>query len=102
MNSKNTSFQSYSTPTTPIHNRFAKHLRVDLLQAADSLTSAMSSLVQQLNTEQTESFQTGNKFDFYPYDEEAFLASDDDDEKDDRAFNLSSIKQKIRNNRFFT
>jgi hypothetical protein len=41
LNFKNPPSRHHSTPTTPIHNL---HL------AADSLTSAMSSLVQQLNT----------------------------------------------------
>ncbi|CAF0951516.1 unnamed protein product [Didymodactylos carnosus] len=76
------SFRSYSTPTTPTieplysskQNDFdtndyytsplanqspaigsVKSLRTDLLIAADSLTSAMSSLVKQLNTESNES-----------------------------------------------
>ncbi|CAF0904586.1 unnamed protein product [Adineta steineri] len=67
----NVSFRSYSTPPTPLHDQLTsietnvsespsisqhtKSLRTDLLIAADSLTSAMSSLVQQLNTESTES-----------------------------------------------
>ncbi|CAF4100442.1 unnamed protein product [Rotaria magnacalcarata] len=70
MNS-NVSFRSYSTPPTPLHDvltptetsineptsisNHTKSLRTDLLIAADSLTSAMSSLVQQLNTESSES-----------------------------------------------
>ncbi|CAF0815637.1 unnamed protein product [Rotaria sordida] len=88
INFKKNSFQSYSTPSTPIHKRLTNHLQTDLLLAADSLTSAMSSLVQQLNTEDNESFLTvlkpENKFNFYSYDsdnrtdEEFFLISDDD------------------------
>jgi len=35
---------------SPSINQHTKSLRTDLLIAADSLTSAMSSLVQQLNT----------------------------------------------------
>jgi len=71
---QNMSFRSYSTPPTPVHDpltptetninepisisQHTKSLRTDLLIAADSLTSAMSSLVQQLNTESTESLVT--------------------------------------------
>ncbi|CAF1419185.1 unnamed protein product [Rotaria sp. Silwood1] len=86
--SKKMSFRSYSTPSTPIHNRLTNDLQTDLLLAADSLTSAMSSLVQQLNNEDTDSLisvlKSENKFNFYPYDsdnrtdEESFLISDDD------------------------
>ncbi|CAF0749532.1 unnamed protein product [Rotaria sordida] len=70
----NVSFRSYSTPPTPLHDlltptetginepisisQHTKSLRTDLLIAADSLTSAMSSLVQQLNTESSESIPT--------------------------------------------
>ncbi|CAF2928383.1 unnamed protein product [Rotaria sp. Silwood2] len=70
----NVSFRSYSTPPTPLHDlltptetsinepisisQHTKSLRTDLLIAADSLTSAMSSLVQQLNTESSESLPT--------------------------------------------
>ncbi|CAF3495122.1 unnamed protein product [Rotaria sp. Silwood1] len=70
----NVTFRSYSTPPTPLHDlltptettinepisisQHTKSLRTDLLIAADSLTSAMSSLVQQLNTESSESLPT--------------------------------------------
>jgi hypothetical protein len=95
LNLKNSSNRSHSTPASPIHNLFL---------AADSLTSAMSSLIQQLNTgkntkniylistiylDDTESYltvlKTGNNFKYYPYDsgsrtdEESFITSDDDD-----------------------
>ncbi|CAF2021526.1 unnamed protein product [Rotaria magnacalcarata] len=85
LKSKKTGLRSYSTPSTPVHNQLISHY---LLLAADSLTSAMSSLVQQLNTEDVESFrtvsQTKNKFTSYPCDsdnrtdDELFLVSDDD------------------------
>ncbi|CAM4789296.1 unnamed protein product [Rotaria magnacalcarata] len=88
LKSKKTGLRSYSTPSTPVHNQLISHLHTDLLLAADSLTSAMSSLVQQLNTEDVESFrtvsQTKNKFTSYPCDsdnrtdDELFLVSDDD------------------------
>jgi hypothetical protein len=29
MNSKNISFRSYSTPTTPVHNRMANHCKIN-------------------------------------------------------------------------
>jgi hypothetical protein len=81
-NSKKSSHRSYSTPSTPVHNRLMNNcminhyqtlsnyhfilVRTDLLLAADSLTSALSTLVQQLNTS-TESHQTENEVHFYPY-----------------------------------
>ncbi|CAF2999344.1 unnamed protein product [Rotaria sp. Silwood2] len=85
LTAKKSSFRSYSTPSTPIHNRLTNNLQTDLLLAADSLTSAMSSLVHQLNTD-TESLlsvlKPENNFNFYPYDsdnrtdEQLFLVSD--------------------------
>ncbi|CAF4323243.1 unnamed protein product [Rotaria socialis] len=88
LKSKKTALRSYSTPSTPVHNQLISHLQTNLLLAADSLTSAMSSLVQQLNTEDVEYFrtvsQTKNKFNSYPCDsgsrtdDELFVVSDDD------------------------
>ena len=85
-------------------------VRSDLLLAADSLTSAMSSLVHQLNTGKTKRFFLSfnrishsdvpdNHFsvikpnsNFHWTDEELFFTSDDDDDEEDdqRALNTFS------------
>jgi hypothetical protein len=109
--SKNIPFRSYSTPATPVHHRMTDYLRTDLLLAADSLTSAMSSLVHQLNTEENDSILTAIKparrYKFHPYeygnciDNESYFISDDDDDDNDQTFYFSPIDHKGRENRLF-
>ena len=94
-------------------------MRTDLLLAADSLTSAMSSLVHQLNTgKKRKKTKKINNFSLYleenkplrrynyrPYeygnriDDEQYFTSDDDD--NDRAYYFSPIDRKSRENRLF-
>ncbi|CAF1214457.1 unnamed protein product [Adineta steineri] len=107
INSKNISNRSYSTPTTPIHNQFMNYLHTDLLLAADSLTSALSTLVQHLNTKNTEpnqttttaTVQTLNEDNSYPYEngnpantDDYLLATTDNDNK---IFNSTSINKNV-------
>ncbi|UJR20870.1 hypothetical protein I4U23_023979 [Adineta vaga] len=83
LNSKKVTYRSYSTPSTPIHHQFMNHLRTDLLLAADSLTSALSTLVQHLNTKGTDSYSTtiqpDTDLDYYSYENDDYLLKRIDD-----------------------
>ncbi|CAF1063580.1 unnamed protein product [Adineta ricciae] len=101
--SKKVTYRSYSTPATPVHHQFMNHLRTDLLLAADSLTSALSTLVQHLNTNGVAShsamLSSEKEFDYCSHSNNDPAMNDDylvgKIDNDERLFYSTSIDEKI-------